>query len=72
MFSVNKKQLLANMFNCQICSKVLKYKQGLLRHEEFFHKGQGYECPDCKKKFIHKAKLRDHITKVHIKNGEKS
>jgi KRAB domain-containing zinc finger protein len=51
---------------CRICNKVLKHKQGLLRHLNTTHtvssvQPTSYDCPRCKQSFCHKKRYDNHV-----------
>jgi len=52
---------------CKICDKGFTTKGALTRHNNERHNGKLYLCPNCKKCFVRKYRLKTHI-KTHIKS----
>lgn len=55
----------ANPFSCKWCGQQFRLKQTMANHVMSIHGvvsncGSLYECDKCKKKFVHKGKLRRH------------
>lgn len=58
-------------FSCSICEKVFSSKQNMEIHQIIKHYLLPYECTrkGCKKRFISKEYLDEHINLVHKKKG---
>ncbi|CAL8114648.1 unnamed protein product [Orchesella dallaii] len=70
VLSYSKMQKISTkVFKCRICSKTLKSKQSLNRHQDTHNvsRPRVHSCRTCKKTFFHNFHLNKHVKNVHKK-----